>query len=1614
MAINAFMVFNILAQSEFITTWKTDTVVTAGYSDSTSIYIPTNSSYTYNYDVDWENDGVFDTLGVTGSIEHDYGTKGTYSVAIRGTFPAIQFDWGKDALKILSIDQWGLIAWADMEYAFGGCENLYLNASDVPDLSGTTSLESMFAFVGGFNSSIGSWDVSTIATFEYMFGDSPFNEDISGWNVSSANNLSHMFYGAAEFNQDISGWNVGTATDLYGMFRNATEFNQDISAWDLSSAERTDLMFAGATSFNQDISSWNVSSVTSMFEMFMNATSFNQNISGWNVSNVNGFENMFKGASAFNQNLGDWDITKITWYTFMKDMFNGANLSTSNYDATLKGWATQNVFSGIDLGTVNSSYCQSALAKDTLTINYGWTINDNGQSCENSDYLITTWYTDPETVSDSTISILTNSSYAYNYDIDLDNDGVFDTLGITGDFSYKFDSVGTYTIQIRGTFPAFMFNNDAEAAKLVAVNQWGTIQWQDMNLAFAGCENFNITASDTPDLGEVINMSYAFANCDSLNADLSSWDVSKVTDMSDMFLWATTFNSDISNWDVSSVTNMDHMFASATNFNQPLNSWDVSNVTSMTGMFAGAFLFNQPLAGWNVGNVTKMNDMFSSNFSFDQDLSSWDVSKVTNMAYMFNEAYKFDQDISGWKVDSVTTMNRMFQTAYSFNQDLSNWNVEKVSDMRAMFMDAYEFDQSLGDWNLSGITSTNKMQNIFISTNLSTANYDATLKGWAQQTVINNINLGYVPATYCNSGYWRDILKNTYNWTISDDGQSCEDTDYFVTTWKTDISDANDADIIIPTSEGYTYHYDVDWDNDGVFDTLGVTGNIDHDYGTGGTYTIQIRGTFPAIYFNLEGDKDKLISIDQWGSINWESMAKAFKGCSNMEYNATDAPDLSAVTDMSEMFSYDTLFNGDISSWNVSNVTNMRRLFQENKAFNQDISNWDVSKVTSMEDMFNKASSFNQNIGNWDVSYVTDMSGMFRNASAFNQDISNWKLDSAFAMSGMFYGATSFNQDIGAWDVSNVQYTSVMFYGATAFNQNIGNWNVGNVKVMNQIFDEAASFDQNLGAWDITGINGVSNMNDMFKNSGISLTNYDSTLIGWAAQDVYPGIYLGTVPASYCKGAAAHDTLTITYGWSIDDNGLETDAPEPDMAILDDIEAECEVTSLTPPTATDCIGSITGTHDATLPITTQGTTVVTWTYDDGHGNTSTQTQNVVIEDVTAPVADVTTLSDVTAECEVTELTAPTATDNCEGTITGTHNATLPITNSTTITWTYTDGSGNSATQTQNVVIDDVTAPVADVTTLSDVTAECEVTELTAPTATDNCEGTITGTHDATLPISSSTTITWTYTDGSGNSATQTQNVIIDDVTAPLATITSLPDVKDECEISSLISPKAIDNCTGEITGTHNISLPITEQGTTVVTWTYDDGNGNISTQTQNIVIEDTHAPTIVCIEDVTKLVNSNNFYLVSGTELDPKDILDNCGIASIYNDFNNAETLDGAELPKGTNTITWFATDIAGNINTCSFQVIVDVSTGTETISDWGITIAPNPASEFIYIRGVEEINTSNTKVSIYDINGNQIYQNKLNPNHKVDVSEFKPGMYFIQIQHKNASRNFKLIISNK
>ena len=289
----------------------------------------------------------------------------------------------------------------------------------------------------------------------------------------------------------------------------------------------------------------------------------------------------------------------------------------------------------------------------------------------------------------------------------------------------------------------------------------------------------------------------------------------------------------------------------------------------------------------------------------------------------------------------------------------------------------------------------------------------------------------------------------------------------FVTTWRTASPDES---ITIPVGSS-TGAYTVDW-GDGT--VTSVTGGASHAYASPGEYQVVISGDFTRIYLNIDPNAEKLQSIDQWGDIQWESMNSAFGGATNMMYRATDVPDLSGVTDMSQMFAGADSFNGDVSPWDLSGVADMSGMFAGADSFNGDVSPWDVSGVADMSQMFADADSFNGDISPWDVSGVADMSYMFSNASSFNSDLSPWDVSSVTDMSGMFAGADSFNGDVSPWDVSGVADMSKMFLYTDSFNGDISEWDVSGVTDMYAMFAYAYSFSGDISEWNVSGVTDMS------------------------------------------------------------------------------------------------------------------------------------------------------------------------------------------------------------------------------------------------------------------------------------------------------------------------------------------------------------------------------------------------------------------------------------------------------------------------------------------------------------------------------------------------------------
>ncbi|MFV0554104.1 MAG: BspA family leucine-rich repeat surface protein [Mangrovibacterium sp.] len=268
------------------------------------------------------------------------------------------------------------------------------------------------------------------------------------------------------------------------------------------------------------------------------------------------------------------------------------------------------------------------------------------------------------------------------------------------------------------------------------------------------------------------------------------------------------------------------------------------------------------------------------------------------------------------------------------------------------------------------------------------------------------------------------------------------DDAWFITKWNVGAGET----ITIPTN-GEGYDFVVNWGDGNHPESFMDGDNFSHTYTNAGPHIIKIAGTFPHLFFN-NGDegqqKNKIISVDQWGKIEWQTMADMFEGCANLTINATDYPVMTYVTDMQDMFTGATNMNSaNLKGWDVSTVENMLRVFHNATNFNQDLSGWNTVKVTNMQGMFYGATKFNnggmplaQEAGKWNVSSVSNMSNMFQGATAFDQSLASWDISSLTNAENMLKNAelslANYDATLISWsdkvDASNGN-ANVKFHG---------------------------------------------------------------------------------------------------------------------------------------------------------------------------------------------------------------------------------------------------------------------------------------------------------------------------------------------------------------------------------------------------------------------------------------------------------------------------------------------------------------------------------------------------------------------------------------------------------
>jgi large repetitive protein len=412
-----------------------------------------------------------------------------------------------------------------------------------------------------------------------------------------------------------------------------------------------------------------------------------------------------------------------------------------------------------------------------------------------------------------------------------------------------------------------------------------------------------------------------------------------------------------------------------------------------------------------------------------------------------------------------------------------------------------------------------------------------------------------------------------------------------------------------------------------------------------------------------------------------------------------------------------------------------------------------------------------------------------------------------------------------------------------------------------------------------------------------------------------------------------------------------------------------------------------------------GTTPVSCSATDGSGNNSTGSFTVTVSDSTAP-----TLSNmpgnITAEAASADgatvtFTSPTASDandpNPTVTCTPTSGGVFPL-GDTTVSCTASDASGNtSAAQTFVVSVVDTTAPglsIPDGTLSAEATSSEGATVTFDATANDLVDSSV---EISCTPASGSsfafgtTSVTCTATDDSGNTATDSFDVLVVDTTAPALTVPANASAEATSSSGAVVTfegatatDAADANPAVTCSAASGDTFPL---GTTSVSCTATDASGNSSTGSFSVTVSDTTAPTLADLSNVAAEANAVGGATVSYTSPAASDLVD-------PNPAVTCTPVSDGFFPLGDTTVSCASSDAAGNSSpakTFSVSVVdttdpvlsvpgdinteatsasgaaVEFSATATDIADADVTVSCAPASGSTFAKGTTPVTCTAT-----------------------------------------------------
>ncbi|WP_224241353.1 ELWxxDGT repeat protein [Hyalangium gracile] len=380
--------------------------------------------------------------------------------------------------------------------------------------------------------------------------------------------------------------------------------------------------------------------------------------------------------------------------------------------------------------------------------------------------------------------------------------------------------------------------------------------------------------------------------------------------------------------------------------------------------------------------------------------------------------------------------------------------------------------------------------------------------------------------------------------------------------------------------------------------------------------------------------------------------------------------------------------------------------------------------------------------------------------------------------------------------------------------------------------------------------------------------------------------------------------------------------------------AQGAAVSYPPASATDAVSSPEVTYSQLSGTTFGlGVTRVTVTAKDGAANSATCEFLVTVRDTTAPV--LTCPADVVVEATsdqgaAVDFPSASATDAVTASLVPTYShargATFPL-GVTNVTASVSDAAGNTGTCGFTVTVRDTSAPV--LTCPADVTAEAtsaqgssvEFPPASARDTTSMMDVTYSHASGSTFALGA-TLVTATASDSAGNTASCTFTITVRDTTppelgCPAPLIAEAQSSTGADVVFSSAAPRDAVTLAPTVSLSHapGSRFPL---GMTEVQVSAADEAGNSRTCSFTVTVRDTTSPTLTCPADVKVTTPSQEGTTVTYAPASASDAVS--PVAPAYSQPS------GTSFAAGTTPVTVTATDEAGNASSCTFQVVVEVS----------------------------------------------------------------------------------------